>query len=100
MRLLTAFVLKKLFAAGGLEDRSASLNDIGYAPGMHGHDIVLDHSTISPHDTKYLQSIIYTGTNNGTDGGIHSRSIAAGSEDTNFSDFVFHLEYCSLLLIF
>ena len=89
--LFAAFMFEEFLAAGGLEDGAAALDDIGHASGVHGDDIVLDHSAITAHDAKYLHSIIYSGTNNGTDGGIHSRSIAAGSEYANFSDFVFHL---------
>src|ERR1700716_1887605 len=88
--LFPALVLEELLAAGGLENGAATLDDIGDTPGVHGNDIVFDHAGIAAHDAKYLQSIINTSTNNGTDGCIHPRSIAAGGEYANFCDFAFH----------
>src|SRR6185437_3146235 len=88
--LFPAFVFKEFLTPCSFEYCSAALDDIGDAAAVHRYDIVFDHSAITPHDPKYLQSIINTGTNNGTDGCIHSRSITAGSEYANFSDFVFH----------
>src|SRR5579872_2247180 len=88
---LTALGFKKFLATGGFQDRPAALDDIGHASRVHGDDIVLDHATVTAHDPKYLHSKINTTTNNGTDGGIHPRSVAAGGEYANFGDFVFHL---------
>ena len=85
-------MFEEFLATGSFEDRSPPLNNIGYTPRMHRDNVIFDHSGITPHDTKYLHSIIYTGTNNSTDGCIHSRGVAAGSEYANFSDFVFHLQ--------
>src|SRR5450755_17982 len=90
MRLLPPLVLEKFLATGRFQDCSPALNDVGHASRMHRHNIILDHPTIPPHNTEYLHSIINTGTNNGTDGRIHPRGIAPGSEYANFSDFVFH----------
>ena len=84
-----AFRRPEFLAAGGLENRAAPLDDIADRFAGKFLDFAVDQAFIAPVDTVHFPACEDGGTRDRADGGIHSRRIAAGSQDADGMDF-FH----------
>ena len=63
---------------------------------VHLEDAILNESAVSVLDAIDLEPVTEPGPDDGTDGAVHARRIAAGSKNTDFRDHLYFLEFRSL----
>ena len=83
---LAAFGRGEFLTAGRLEDRTAQLDDVAYALGFERHDLVEYETFVSAHDALDGEAVIDCAAGYRAYGGVHSRSVAARSQNTDTFD--------------
>src|SRR5699024_9553426 len=78
--LLLALRGRKFHAAGGIENGAAPVDNIGNAGGVHIHNLLVQQTGISPHNSLNLQSLVNGYPDHRADRSIHARSIAAACQ--------------------
>ena len=84
---LTSFRSLKFLASRRFQDCSSELNYVADVLSVKIHDFVSYESAVAAVDAFDLHSIKDGRTGHGTDGGIHARGVAAGSQDAYAFNF-------------
>ena len=92
---LSSFWCSEFAAPGCLKDSASALYDVSHRTGIELNNVAFDHAFVSSHDTAAILLIIGAGANDGSDGGIHSWSIATRREHSNLRNFILHLDFKS-----
>ena len=79
---LSAFRCLEFLAPSCLENSSTRHDDTTYVLSGKGLNFVVNQAIIPAEDAHDFEAIAYSGTSDGPDGRIHSRSIATRSQDS------------------
>src|SRR5690606_9810669 len=81
---LPSLFTAKIIAAGRFKDGAPFVDDIVHIPGVQDLEIPIDHSLVPSIDTHTFYLEIGTGTDHGTNGGIHSRGVPSRCQHPYF----------------
>ena len=88
--LVLTFLGLELKAAGRIQDRAASLNDVGDAAQVHFKALAIQQTIVAALNADHPITLVQTGTNHSTNCSIHTGGIAAAGQHTNRFDLLFH----------
>ena len=84
--LLTALGRAKLRAACRLQDRTSTLDDVADILSLEFFNLIQEQTFITTVYTLHFYPVVNSGTGHRTDGGIHTRRITTGGQNT----YTFH----------
>ena len=87
---LHAFSRCKAGASRGLQHRAAFLNNVGYARGIHFHEIVLQKALITSPDAKDREALLQSAADHCADRRVHTRRVSAACQHRNLFDITLH----------
>jgi len=92
-----AFFLEHGGTAAGMEDRAAALQDVAYAAKRHPRlslgiavEILFQQSLVAAADAHHFVPPGHRGANHRPDAGVHSRCVAAATEEADPHGFRLH----------
>ena len=88
----------ELLAAGGIQDGAAPVDDAADAGAVHLHEVAVDEALPAAADAHHLDAPAQGAAHHGADGGVHTRRVAAGGQDTDAFYCVFHSTYTSVIM--